>query len=193
MHELPGTLLLHPTVLDNPYPFYRQLRAEAPVWMIPGTAVFTVSTFELVAEAAGRVEDFSSNMRCLLYRDEAGLPGRFEFGDAAAQGPRVGPGGIAHGHPGDDVPVAPGIFCQAVHDEIGMGDNVYLGDRNGVELLLRREAAQESERLGEPGPRGLDRCFLFPLPTSFPRSSRRTGLRRPTAPRRGCRHGHAAR
>jgi cytochrome P450 family 144 len=85
MHELPGTLLLDPTVLDNPYPFYRQLRTEAPVWMIPGTAVFTVSTFELVAEAAGRVDDFSSNMRCLLYRDEAGLPGRFEFGDDAGQ------------------------------------------------------------------------------------------------------------
>ena len=85
MPELPGTLLLDPTVLDNPYTFYRQLRTEAPVWMIPGTAVFTVSTFELVAEAAGRVDDFSSNMRCLLYRDEAGLPGRFEFGDDAGQ------------------------------------------------------------------------------------------------------------
>jgi cytochrome P450 len=47
--------------------------------------VFTVSTFELLAEAAGRVEDFSSNMKCLLYCDDAGLPGRFTFGDAGGQ------------------------------------------------------------------------------------------------------------
>src|SRR6202049_304389 len=79
--EIPGTLLLDPKVLDDPYPFYRRLREEAPVWEVPGTEVFTVSTYELVAEAAGRVEDFSSNMHCLLYRDEAGLPARFAFGD----------------------------------------------------------------------------------------------------------------
>jgi len=72
-------------VLDDPYPFYRRLREEAPVWEIPGTGVFAVSTFDRVAEAAGRVEDFSSNMHCLLYRDERGLPGRFQFGDAAGQ------------------------------------------------------------------------------------------------------------
>ncbi len=83
--ELPGALLLDPKVLDDPYPFYRELREKAPVWEIPGTEVFTVSTFELLAEAAGRVEDFSSNMKCLLYRDEAGLPGRFTFGDAGGQ------------------------------------------------------------------------------------------------------------
>jgi cytochrome P450 len=79
--DIPGGLLLDPQVLDDPYPFYRRLREEAPVWEVPGTEVFTVSTYELVAEAAGRVEDFSSNMKFLLYRDEAGLPGRFAFGD----------------------------------------------------------------------------------------------------------------
>jgi cytochrome P450 family 144 len=79
--EIPGELLLDPRVLDDPYPFYRRLRDEAPVWGVPGTEVFTVSSFELVAEAAGRVEDFSSNMKYLIYRDDAGLPGRLEFGD----------------------------------------------------------------------------------------------------------------
>ncbi len=82
---IPGTQLLDPVVLDDPYPFYRRLRDEAPVWEIPGTGVFAVSTFDRVAEAAGRVEDFSSNMHCLLYRDERGLPGRFQFGDAGGQ------------------------------------------------------------------------------------------------------------
>jgi cytochrome P450 family 144 len=79
--DIPGELLLDPQVLDDPYPFYRRLRDEAPVWGVPGTEVFTVSSFELVAEAAGRVEDFSSNMKYLIYRDDAGLPGRLDFGD----------------------------------------------------------------------------------------------------------------
>ena len=51
----------------------------------PSTGLFAVSTFELVAEAAGRVEDFSSNISFLLYRDDAGLPCRLPFGDAGAQ------------------------------------------------------------------------------------------------------------
>jgi cytochrome P450 family 144 len=80
-----GTLLLDPKVIDDPYPFYGQLRAQAPVWEIPGTGLFTVSTFELIAEATGRVADFSSNIRCLLYRDGADLPCRFAFGDAGVQ------------------------------------------------------------------------------------------------------------
>ncbi len=86
MHqEIPGTLLLDPEVLGDPYPFFRRLREQAPVWEAAGTGVFTVSTFELLVEASARVEDFSSNMKCLLYRDDAGLPGRFTFGDAGGQ------------------------------------------------------------------------------------------------------------
>lgn len=79
------TLLLDARVIDDPYPFYGRLRAEAPVWGVPGTGVFTVSTFELVAEASGRVEDFSSNIRSLLYRDTAGLPCRLPFGGDGMQ------------------------------------------------------------------------------------------------------------
>ena len=83
--DIPGTLLLDPNVIEDPYPFYRRLRAEAPVWEIPGTRVFTVSTFELLAEAVGRVDDFSSHIKCLLYRNDAGLPDRFAFGDTGGQ------------------------------------------------------------------------------------------------------------
>ena len=78
-------LLLDAKVIDDPYPFYRRLHAEAPVWEIPGTGVFTVSTFELLAEAGSRIEDFSSNLTCLLYRDDDGLPCRLAFGDDAGQ------------------------------------------------------------------------------------------------------------
>lgn len=80
-----GTLLLDSTVIDDPYPFYGRLRAEAPVWEIPGTGLFTVSTFELLAEATGRVQDFSSNIVWLLYRDDTGMPCRLQFGDAVVQ------------------------------------------------------------------------------------------------------------
>jgi cytochrome P450 family 144 len=82
---IPGTLLLDPNVIDDPYPFYRQLQSQAPVWDISGTGLFAVSTFDLLAEAAGRVEDFSSNISCLLYRDDAGLPRRLSYGDAGVQ------------------------------------------------------------------------------------------------------------
>jgi cytochrome P450 len=84
--ELSGTLLLDPAVIDDPYPFYRELQARAPVWEIPGTGIFTVATAGLVTEAAGRTEDFSSNMQCLLYRDDAGQPCRLTFGgDSSSQ------------------------------------------------------------------------------------------------------------
>ena len=82
---IPGTLLLDPNVIDDPYPFYRQLQSQAPVWDISGTGLFAVSTFDLLAEAAGRVQDFSSNINFLLYRDDAGLPCRLPFGDAGVQ------------------------------------------------------------------------------------------------------------
>jgi cytochrome P450 len=80
-----GTLLLDPKVIDDPYPFYRQLQAEAPVWKISDTGLFAVSTFALLAEATGRVDDFSSNISCLLFRDGAGLPSRLSYGDAGVQ------------------------------------------------------------------------------------------------------------
>jgi cytochrome P450 len=80
-----ATMLLDSKIIDDPYPFYSRLHAHAPVWEISDTGLFAVSTFKLVAEAAARVEDFSSNINFLLYRDDAGLPCRFPFGDAGAQ------------------------------------------------------------------------------------------------------------
>src|SRR5262249_49550140 len=83
--EIPGALLLDRKVIEDPYPFYRQLHRYAPVWRVPGTEVFVVSSFALLAEAVTRVEDFSSNIRCLLYRDENGLPARLPFDDSSTQ------------------------------------------------------------------------------------------------------------
>jgi cytochrome P450 family 144 len=83
MTALTASMLLDPTVLEDPYEFYATLRAQAPVWAVPGTDVVAISTFALLSEAVARPEDFSSTMRCLLYRDQDGLPARLDFGDAA--------------------------------------------------------------------------------------------------------------
>jgi cytochrome P450 len=80
---LTPSMLLDPAVLQNPYDFYATLRAQAPVWVVPGTDVVAVSTFALLSEAVARPEDFSSTMHCLLYRDRDGLPARLDFGEAA--------------------------------------------------------------------------------------------------------------
>jgi cytochrome P450 len=79
--NIPGTMLLDPKVIDDPYPFYRRLHAEAPVWRVPGTEVCVVSSFALVVEATGRVDDFYSSMHYLLYRGDNGLPARLAFGE----------------------------------------------------------------------------------------------------------------
>jgi cytochrome P450 len=78
--DIPGTMLLDPKVIDDPYPFYRRLHEEAPAWNVPGADVCVVSSFDLVAEAAGRISDFSSSMHHFLYRADDGLPARLPFG-----------------------------------------------------------------------------------------------------------------
>jgi cytochrome P450 len=82
---LQATLLLDTEVIDDPYPFYRRLLAKAPAWRVPGTAVVVISSFELINEAVARVGDFSSHMKCLLYKDEEGLPQQLSFGDMGQQ------------------------------------------------------------------------------------------------------------
>jgi cytochrome P450 len=62
-------------LVDDPYPFYARLRRDAPVWHVPGTDAFFVSTWELVSEATNRVEDFSNNFRHMLFTDDDGRVG----------------------------------------------------------------------------------------------------------------------
>jgi cytochrome P450 family 144 len=40
---LSAKLLLDPSVVEDPYDFYRRLREEAPVWRVPGTEVVVVA------------------------------------------------------------------------------------------------------------------------------------------------------
>jgi len=76
--------LIGADLVEDPYPFYARLRAEAPVWRIPGSDAFLVSTWELVTEATARVEELSNNFRHIVYRDDAGGVAVMETGDGGA-------------------------------------------------------------------------------------------------------------
>ncbi|MFA5884125.1 MAG: cytochrome P450 [Acidimicrobiia bacterium] len=71
--------LLHPATIQDPHAFHAWLRAEAPVYRVPGTPLFLVSTWDLVTEALGRVDDFSSNLSALIYTGDDGQPALFDM------------------------------------------------------------------------------------------------------------------
>ncbi len=86
---MPGTALLDDEVLVDPSSFYDRLIAEAPVWQVGDSDVFTANSYAAVTEACRRTEDFSSNLRYFLYRDERGLPGRLLHRMAGIEGANV--------------------------------------------------------------------------------------------------------
>ena len=71
-------------LVDDPYPFYERLRQDAPVWRVPGENAFFVSTWDLVTEAAARVEDFSNHFRHTLYTKADGTLGVIDNGEGGA-------------------------------------------------------------------------------------------------------------
>jgi cytochrome P450 len=80
-----ASLLFRDDVIADPLPLYGALREHAPVWEIPGTRAFMVTTMALVDEAVARTDDFSSNLNGLLYQGDDGCPVTFDmtaFGDA---------------------------------------------------------------------------------------------------------------
>ena len=77
-------LLFRPDVLDDPGPLYAQLRRDAPVWEMPGTATYVVSSADLVGEAVNRPDDFSSNLLSLLFLGDDGRPVVFDMAHLGA-------------------------------------------------------------------------------------------------------------
>lgn len=71
-------------LIDDPYPFYARLRRESPVWCVPGTDAFFVSTWALVTEATSRVADFSNHFRRAFYTQDDGSVGVLELGVGGA-------------------------------------------------------------------------------------------------------------
>ncbi|OBF52060.1 cytochrome [Mycobacterium sp. 852002-50816_SCH5313054-b] len=79
--------LLGAEALQDPYPLYDRMRAEAPVQRIGDSVFYAVCGWDAVQEAAARVDDFSSNLTAtLVFRDD-GTVTPFDMGPA---------GGAAH-------------------------------------------------------------------------------------------------
>jgi cytochrome P450 len=72
-------LILDPEVIQHPYPFYDELRATSPVWRASQQDIFAVTSFDLLAEAARRIDDFSSVMTALLYKGEDGVLAKMDM------------------------------------------------------------------------------------------------------------------
>ena len=64
--DLATTSLFAPDVLEDPFAYYQAVIAEAPVMVVPGTNITLVSSYDLLAEATGRVEEFSNDFSDLL-------------------------------------------------------------------------------------------------------------------------------
>lgn len=71
--------LLDPAVVENPYPFYRSLLQHAPVYCVPGTQVFLVSSWELIHQVLRNQKDYSANLTGILIRGEDGEPQCFDL------------------------------------------------------------------------------------------------------------------
>ncbi len=78
----PSTLDINPFLpsnIDDPYPLYDVLRREHPVYRIPDTDFYLVSTWELVTEAVSRTGDFSNNLTGVLVRTPDGSAVTFDM------------------------------------------------------------------------------------------------------------------
>jgi len=64
--QLAGINFMSPEIVENPFAANALARREAPVYQLPGTGIFMVSTYDLIAEACGRPEDFSNEFGAAL-------------------------------------------------------------------------------------------------------------------------------
>jgi cytochrome P450 len=70
--------------LQDPYPLYDRMRAEAPVHRIGDSVFYAVCGWDAVIDAVGRVEDFSSNLTATLVYQEDGTVTPFDMGGAGS-------------------------------------------------------------------------------------------------------------
>ncbi len=64
--DLDRTSLFEPHVLEDPFAYYQAAIAQRPVMLLPGTNITLVTSYDLLAEATGRVEAFSNDFSALL-------------------------------------------------------------------------------------------------------------------------------
>lgn len=66
--------------LQDPYPLYDRMRAEAPVHRIGDSVFYVVCGWDALLEAVERVEDFSSNLTATMVYHDDGTVTPFEMG-----------------------------------------------------------------------------------------------------------------
>jgi cytochrome P450 family 144 len=66
--------------LQDPYPLYDRMRAEAPVHRVGDSMFYLVCGWDALREAVERVEDFSSNLTATMVYHEDGTVTPFEMG-----------------------------------------------------------------------------------------------------------------
>ena len=65
MKTLAEYSLFDPETLKCPYEFYERLRAEAPVYQIPGFGMYLVSKYELIREVVKNTAIWSSSVAAI--------------------------------------------------------------------------------------------------------------------------------
>ncbi len=71
--------ILDPAVIEDPYPYYRALRDEAPVYRVPGTPVYLVASWDLIHQVLRNQEDYSANLTGILMTSDEGKPALFDL------------------------------------------------------------------------------------------------------------------
>ncbi|SPM29799.1 cytochrome P450 [Mycobacterium terramassiliense] len=121
--------LLGAEALQDPYPVYDRMRAEAPVQRIGDSVFYAVCGWDAVQEAVDRVDDFSSNLTATMVLQADGTVTPFDMAPA---------GGAAHALATADDPV------HALHRKILLP---HLSARHV--RIIEEFAAQTADRLWE--------------------------------------------
>lgn len=67
--------------LDNPYPYFESLRRQGAVTRLADSSFYLVGSWDLVAEAVGRPEDFSSNLTATMVWNEDGTVSEYPIAE----------------------------------------------------------------------------------------------------------------
>ena len=84
MHDVPTTGLSTARLTTDPYPLLASLRDRHPVWRVPRTDAFLVTSWDLVAEATGRVDEFSNHFRHTIFTAGDGTMRVVDGGESGA-------------------------------------------------------------------------------------------------------------
>ncbi|MFK7974736.1 MAG: cytochrome P450 [Halioglobus sp.] len=71
--------ILDPQVIEDPYPFFKALLAEAPVYRVPGTPVYLVSSWDLIHQVLRNQDDYSAHLTGILMTSDDGKPALFDL------------------------------------------------------------------------------------------------------------------